>query len=85
LSFPESTFVARFDNKIVGFQNSQTNGLELTIESSILTDLILGKTAEEELHCKKHPQTSEEVQFNQCISKFESTQQLHQLQHKPRS
>jgi hypothetical protein len=66
-------------------ENSQTNGLEHTIESSILTDLILRKTAEEERHCKKHPQTSEEVQFNKCISKFESTQQLHQLQHKLRS
>jgi hypothetical protein len=66
-------------------ENSQTNGLEHTIESSILTDLILRKTAEEERHCKKHPQTSEEVQFNQCISKFKSTQQLHQLQHKLRS
>jgi hypothetical protein len=58
-------------------ENSQTNSLKHTIESSILTDPILGKTAEEEGHCKKHPQTSEEVQFNQCISKFESTQQLH--------
>jgi hypothetical protein len=29
-------------------ENSQTNGLEHTIESSILTDLILRKTAEEE-------------------------------------
>jgi hypothetical protein len=38
-------------------ENSQTNGLEHTIESSILTDLILRKTAEEERHCKKHPQT----------------------------
>jgi hypothetical protein len=57
-------------------ENSQTNGLEHTIEFSILTDLILRKTAEEERHCKKHPQTSEEVQFNQCISKFESTQTI---------
>jgi hypothetical protein len=29
-------------------ENSQTNGLENTIKSSILTDLILRKTAEEE-------------------------------------
>jgi hypothetical protein len=29
-------------------ENSQTNGLKHTIESSILTDLILRKTAEEE-------------------------------------
>jgi hypothetical protein len=66
-------------------ENSQTNGLEHTIESRILADLILRKTAEEERHGKKHPQTSGEVQFNQRISKFESTQQLHQLQHKLRS
>jgi hypothetical protein len=51
-------------------ENGQTNGLEHTIESSILTDLIHRKTAEEVRYCKKHTQTSEEVQFNQCISKF---------------
>jgi hypothetical protein len=62
-------------------ENSQTNGLEHTIESSILTDLTLRKTAEDERHCKTNPQTSEEVQFNQCISKFKPTQQLHPLQH----
>jgi hypothetical protein len=45
-------------------ENSQINGLEHTIQSSILTDVILRKTVEEEQYCKKHPQTSEEVQFN---------------------
>jgi hypothetical protein len=65
-------------------ENSQTNGLEHTIESSILTDLIFRKSAEEELRngtTKNHLQTSKKVQFNQCISKFKSTQQLHQFQH----
>jgi hypothetical protein len=55
-------------------ENSQTNGLEHTTKSSALIDLILRKTGEEEWLCKKHPQTSEEVQFNQYISKFKSTQ-----------
>jgi hypothetical protein len=57
-------------------ENSQTNGLKYTIKSSIVTDLIhrnLGITTvarriqEEEGHCKKHPQTREEVQFNQGL------------------
>jgi hypothetical protein len=30
---------------------------------------------------KIHPQTSEELQLNQCVSKIKQTQQLHQLQH----
>jgi hypothetical protein len=63
-------------------ENSQTNSLEHSIESSIQTDLILRKT---EWHCKEHPQTSEEVQLNQCISKFKLTQQLHQREYKLQS
>jgi hypothetical protein len=66
-------------------ENSQTNGLNHTIESSILTDLKLRKNTEKEWHCKKHPQTSKEVQFNLCASKFKWIEQLHQLQDKPRS
>jgi hypothetical protein len=54
-------------------ENNQTNSLKHTIDSSALRDLILRKTAEEQRHCKEHPQSSEEVQFNQCISKFKLT------------
>jgi hypothetical protein len=54
-------------------ENSQTNGLEHTIESRILADLILRKTAEEERHGKKHPQTSGEVQFNHLKIRIDAT------------
>jgi hypothetical protein len=45
---PLCTLAAEFNGEFNGGENSQTNGLEHTIESSILTDLIFRKSAEEE-------------------------------------
>jgi hypothetical protein len=60
-------------------ENRQTNGFEHTIESSILMDLIFRKTAEEECCKNILEEISEEVPFNQYVSKSKMIQGL-QLQ-----
>jgi hypothetical protein len=63
-------------------ENSQTNGLEHTMESSILTDLILRKTAEEDDTARNILKTAKKSSSTNASQNSNRHKQLHQLQHK---